>query len=126
LQYVFLDRTIQNRIKNLGFKWIPKERKYQFVGADESVYDRTTDDVFKSESTSKRESKTTVKKEIKKTINEVAVMAQDASNIDSENAIDNKFDNIDRLLAGKKVKRIYRGFYFDGDVLNIIDRKAYF
>jgi hypothetical protein len=34
LQYVFSDRTIQNRIKNLGFKWIPKERKYQFVGAD--------------------------------------------------------------------------------------------
>jgi hypothetical protein len=67
-----------------------------------------------------------VKKEIKKTINEVAVMAQDASNIDSENAIDNKFDNIDRLLAGKKVKMIYIGFYFDGDVLNIIDRKAYF
>jgi hypothetical protein len=94
LQYVFSDRTIrtiQNRIKNLGFKWIPKERKYQFVGADESVYDRITDDVFKS-----------------------------------ENAINNKFDNIDRLLAGKKVKRIYRGFYFDGDVLNIIDRKAYF
>jgi hypothetical protein len=38
LQYVFSDRTIQNRIKNLGFKWIPEERKYQFVGADESVY----------------------------------------------------------------------------------------
>lgn len=71
MQYVFSDRTIQNRIKNLGFKWILKERKYQFVGADESVYDRITDDVFKSESTSKRESKATVKKEIKKAINEV-------------------------------------------------------
>jgi hypothetical protein len=32
------------------------------------------------------------RKEIKKAINEVAVMAQDASNIDSENAIDNKFE----------------------------------
>lgn len=61
LQYVFSDRTIQNRIKNLGFKWIQKERRYQFVGADESVYDRITDDVFKSESPSKRESKTIVK-----------------------------------------------------------------
>lgn len=28
------------------------------------------------------------------------------------------------LLAGKKVhsKRVYRGFYFDEDILNIIDR----
>ncbi|MBZ5753736.1 MULTISPECIES: hypothetical protein [Metabacillus] len=33
-------------------------------------------------------------------------------------------DSIDMLLAGKKVhsKRVYRGFYFDEDILNIIDR----
>jgi hypothetical protein len=35
-----------------------------------------------------------------------------------------EMDSIDMLLAGKKAhfKRIYRGFYFDEDILNIIDR----
>jgi hypothetical protein len=35
-----------------------------------------------------------------------------------------EMDSIDILLAGKKThsKRIYRGFYFDKDILSIIDR----
>lgn len=30
-------------------------------------------------------------------------------------------DNIDRLLAGKKAKKEYRGFYLDHDIISIID-----
>ena len=51
------------------------------------------------------------------------------SDIDSESIIrknmkknsKKKIDNIDRLLAGKKAKREFRGFYLDNDVLQIID-----
>ncbi|MCM3655507.1 hypothetical protein [Metabacillus litoralis] len=42
----------------------------------------------------------------------------------STSTSNNEMDSIDLLLAGKKAhsKRVYRGFYFDEDILNIIDR----
>ena len=49
---------------------------------------------------------------------------QTASTIksDIESTGDNTFDALDRLFAGKQnAGRKYRGFYFDADVLSIID-----
>jgi hypothetical protein len=43
---------------------------------------------------------------------------------ESTSTRNDEMDSIDILLAGKKAhnKRVYRGFYFDEDKLNIIDR----
>lgn len=109
--YSTSDRTIQGKIKKLGFEWDSKGRSYRFIGNDTSVYNLTIDDVFKSKNTSvSNEGK--VIKEVKKDIE-----------INTEIKINNASDNIDRLLAGKKLKakKEYRGFYFDDDVLAIID-----
>lgn len=135
------DRTIQTKIKKLGFVWVAKEARHNFIGTDASVFNLTIDEVFKSNPTSNK----TVKTNIEKTNKEVAVTVQDTSqntpetkiyntsNIASERkikkevtktspkAVNNTSDNIDRLLAGKKVKKAYRGFYFDDDVLSVID-----
>lgn len=106
------DRTIQGKIKKLGFEWDSKGRSYRFIGNDVSVYDLTFDDVFKNKNT-------IVSNEVSKVIKEVKEEIKINTEIKSENAS----DNIDRLLAGKKLKakKEYRGFYFDDDVLAIID-----
>jgi len=151
-KYSFSDRTIQTRIKELGFKWLAREGVYDFIGNDESVFERNIDDVFTNRTASKRASNN--KSEIesnsttttKNASREIASTLQDDSNNkadtsqkvstskenvkktstnDSQKTVfgasGGTIDKIDRLLAGKKTKKAYRGFYFDSDVLAVID-----
>lgn len=146
-KYGTSDRTIQTKIKRLGFIWNAKEAKYEFIGEDRGVFELNIDDVFKSKSkktrikASSNNDNKTARNEIKKANKEVAATVQDASkptpenksvkeikkasnkysSLDSIRDIENDSDKIDMLLAGKKTKRNYRGFYFDSDVLDIID-----
>jgi hypothetical protein len=142
-KYEVSDRTIQTKIKKLGFEWDSVEGKYNFVGTDESIFDKDTDEVFKKNSKTTKQLTGTfpIQKRVKKNIQtankEVASSIQKVnknrpekdSDIDSESIIrknmkknnKKKIDNIDRLLAGKKAKREFRGFYLDNDVLQIID-----
>lgn len=130
-QHNVSDRTIQSKIKKLGFKWIPTERRYEFVGDDlektnavkwESLFlpvnTRTQNKPIKAQieenqNDSNSESTSILKvKENQKTIARKVVVNQKHDEIDS----------IDRILAGKEgAGRKYRGFYFDSDVLSIID-----
>jgi hypothetical protein len=144
-KYGFSDRTIQSKIKGLGFEWDAKEAVYVFKGTDETVYDLPIDEVFKkavrgtgearkakSKNTNKIASKNAVKKDIKKASEEIAVTVQDtikdtpetdsnkASNSTSKKRGKKAIDNIDRLLAGKKAKKEYMGFYLDSDIAGII------
>lgn len=117
------DRTYQNKMKPLGFKWDSKACKYNFIGTDKTVYEMAIGDVFK------KGSRNAVKKEIKNASEEIASTVQNegentpetASKITSKRTHKKGSDNIDRLLAGKKAKKEYRGFYLDSDVLGIID-----
>lgn len=142
-KYEVSDRTIQTKIKKLGFEWDSVQGKYNFVGTDESIFDKDIDEVFKKNSKTTKQITGTfpiqkrVKKNIRTANKEVASSIQKVnknrpekdSNIDSESIIrknmkknnKKKIDNIDRLLAGKKAKREFRGFYLDNDVLQIID-----
>jgi len=144
-KYEVSDRTIQTKIKKLGFEWDSVEGKYNFVGTDESIFDKDIDEVFKKNSKTTKQLTGTfpiqkrVKKNIRTANKEVASSIQEVnknrpekdsdSDIDSESIIrknmkknnKKKIDNIDRLLAGKKAKREFRGFYLDNDVLQIID-----
>ncbi|EFZ1984521.1 hypothetical protein BO063_004431 [Shigella flexneri] len=123
-KYGFSDRTIQDRIKKLGFKWDAKEAKYDFVGTDESVYDLSIDEVFKKisrKNKSETTRKNTAKKEVEKASKELASTVQVTHETHSKKDSNNDIDNIDMLLAGKKAKKVYRGFYFDKDVVSVID-----
>jgi hypothetical protein len=142
-KYEVSDRTIQTKIKKLGFEWDSVEGKYNFVGTDESIFDKDIDEVFKKNSKTTKQLTGTfpiqkrVKKNIRTANKEVASSIQKVnknrpekdSDIDSESIIrknmkknnKKKIDNIDHLLAGKKAKREFRGFYLDNDVLQIID-----
>lgn len=109
LHYGTSDRTIQSKIKKLGFTWESKERKYVLASNDESVYKLKIDDVFANKNDVINKSNVDVEEEIKNNSEEISVLASE--------------DNIDMLLSGntKKAKKEYRGFYFDSDVLKIID-----
>jgi hypothetical protein len=138
-KYEVSDRNIQTKVKKLGFEWDGVEGKYNFVGTDESIFDKDIDEVFKKNSKTTKQLTGTfpiqkrVKKNIRTANKEVASSIQKVnknrpekdSDIDSESIIrknnKKKIDNIDRLLAGKKAKREFRGFYLDNDVLQIID-----
>lgn len=131
--YSTSDRTIQTKIKKLGFVWASKEGKYDFIGEDLNVYDLTIDEVFKSKKVSKTNSVPTVEKASKEIASTTQNTSQFTPEINSDsaskkesvkvikNSSNTDSDNIDRLLAGKKPKKEYRGFYFDSDVLAIID-----
>lgn len=116
----FSARTYQKKIGALGFKWDSKECKYNFIGTDETVFDIAIGDVFKkgSRNAVKKEVENAIQDDVKKT---TEINSNNASNNTSKRGRKKTSDNIDRLLAGKKARKEYRGFYLDNDVLGIID-----
>jgi len=105
--YNVSDRTIQSKIKKLGYEWNSKKSIYNYVGEDPEPVDIDFSTLFGQ--TSK------MLAEQKQTKSEIAASASTSTS---------KVDAIDILLQNPKdrSKRVYRGFYFDDDVLSIIDR----
>lgn len=119
-QYNVSDKTVQNRIKSLGFKWIPKQTKYEFTGEDTSVMAIEFDSLFNSPPAPRKKSNSTSSTKRK-------VIKPDSSSqaeTEQKQAETEELDVIDMLLSGKKQnsQRVYRGFYFDKDVLSIVDK----
>ncbi|MCM3546928.1 HTH domain-containing protein [Priestia megaterium] len=111
-QYGVSTRTIQLKIKKLGYEWDSKESIYRYVGEESEPLD-----VDFSTFISKN-SKMPV--EQKQTNSEIAASISHVNESESTS----KVDAIDLLLQNPndRSKRVYRGFYFDDDVLSIIDR----
>jgi len=105
--YNVSDRTIQSKIKKLGYEWNSKKSIYNYVGEDPEPVDIDFSTLFGQ--TSK------MLAEQKQTKSEIAASASTSTS---------KVDAIDILLQNpmNRSKRVYRGFYFDDDVLSIIDR----
>lgn len=146
-KYGFSDRTIQTKIKNLGFEWDSVKGEYTFTGTDESVYELAVDNVFKKKArtSSKKEAKSEVRKASKQVASTLETfntnipekvngevnkkVGRKVDNIDNKkgskkvtskvNIKDN--DTIDLLLSGQKPKRTSKAFYLDHDVLQIIE-----
>jgi transcriptional antiterminator len=118
--YGVSDRTIQMKIKKLGYEWDSKQSIYNYVGKSSEPSDVDFSTLFGKNNTSINE--------INKSKSEIAstrtneIKSKSKSEVTSTN--NDEMDSIDILLAGKKThsKRIYRGFYFDKDILSIIDR----
>lgn len=117
--YGVSDRTIQLKIKKLGYEWDSKQSIYNYVGESPEPSDVDFSTLFGKNNTSMDE--------INKSKSEIA--STRTSEIKSKSKTkastsNDEMDSIDMLLAGKQAlsKRVYRGFYFDKDILNIIDR----
>ena len=122
-QYDVSTRTIQLRIKKLGYEWDSKQSIYRYVGEDPEPLNLDFSTLISKNSM--------MPVEQKQANSEVAASVSYLNESESTSASSLKasttastVDAIDILLQDPKdrSKRVYRGFYFDDDVLSIIDR----
>ncbi|NEW00364.1 HTH domain-containing protein [Bacillus megaterium] len=113
-QYDVSTRTIQLKIKKLGYEWDSKESIYRYVGEESEPLDVDFSTLISKNSKMPAEQKLAT--------SEVAASVSYLNESESTSA--STVDAIDILLQSPKdrSKRVYRGFYFDDDVLSIIDR----
>jgi len=129
-KYDVSDRTVQTKIKNLGYTWISKESKYDYLGElPEPIELEFSSLLTKNKSQNSTGNKKTKKAStsVSKSTSKNNVNSEIASTKENETISDAKAqviinDALDRLLYGEdQPKRIYRGFYIDEDIISIID-----
>ncbi|MGF9893524.1 hypothetical protein ABEX78_33425 [Priestia megaterium] len=121
--YEVSTRTVQLKIKKLGYEWDSKQSVYHYVGEEPEPIDVDFSMLFSKNSKIIAEQKQTNSEIASAIESESTSTSTSTSNLKaSTNA--SKVDAIDILLQNPKdrSKRVYRGFYFDDDVLSIIDR----
>lgn len=104
-------RTIQNKIKKLGFTWNAKKAVYEYFGSDKDSLEIEFASLFPNLFTGKSE-------------REVAATTVRSEKKDKPKQIDDEFSIIDEILGAKQEKKDYRGFYLTADVLKVIDSVA--
>lgn len=118
-QYQVSDRTIQGKIKKLGYEWDSKNANYNYVGSEQEPLEVDFNSLFgrKQNTSNKR-----AKNEITKGEEEVASTSIASKKRVSQKQNDSEYDAIDLLLDSKaKTNKVYKGFYIDEDVASIID-----
>lgn len=121
-QYDISRDTVRRRLKDLGLKWdyrnevLEGELKEEFAEMD-------ADELFKKEKQSGA-SKSKQKRAIASIINNTQIDAQMHSSANAHESKEKQVDVFDMLLqpqASTKQKRVSRSFYFDHDVLEVLD-----
>lgn len=130
-QYGVSPRTISKKISGLGYKYDNTGKTYSFVGDDleavESLEFSSLFDPAKAvPGTVKKATAVTAKPTARKNVTtRKAVTAKPKAVKGTTPAVspEKPLDSIDRLLlASEKPERTYRGYYFDADILAVIDR----
>jgi len=122
-QYDVSTRTIQLRIKKLGYEWDSKQGIYRYVGEEPEPLEVDFNTLISKNSKVPAEQKQT-NSEIAASVSYINESESTSTSSSKASTTANKLDAIDLLLQHPKnlSKRVYRGFYFDDDVLSIIDR----
>jgi len=116
-------RTIQLKIKKLGYEWDSKQSIYRYVGEDPEPLDFDFSTLISKNSTIPVEQKQ-ADSEAAASVSYLNESESTNNSVSKASTTTSKVDAIDLLLQSPKdrSKRVYRGFYFDDDVLSIIDR----
>ena len=122
-RYDVSTRTIQLKIKKLGYEWDSKQSIYRYVGENPEPLDLDFSTLISKNSTMPVEQKQT-NSEVAASVSYVNESENTSTSASKASTTTSKVDAIDLLLQHpqKRSKRVYRGFYFDDDVLSIIDR----
>lgn len=120
-KYKVSTRTIQNKIKKAGFTWNHTEGKYiPSQDVTEDILSTPFDNLMNN--TAKQiKSNTGDSKQSQKHVKGDSIPRQTAK---QETASTKEYDTLDYLLFGEQIKnskRQYKGFYFDADIISIID-----
>jgi transcriptional antiterminator len=121
--YEVSTRTIQLKIKKLGYEWDSKQSIYRYVGEDPEPLDLDFSTLISKNSTIPVEQKQ-ADSEAAASVSYLNESESTNNSVSKASTTTSKVDAIDLLLQSPKdrSKRVYRGFYFDDDVLSIIDR----
>jgi hypothetical protein len=121
--YEVSTRTIQLKIKKLGYEWDSKQSIYRYVGEDPEPLDLDFSTLI-SKSSKMPAGQNQTNSEVAASISTINESESTSASVSKASTTASKVDAIDLLLQHPKnrSKRIYRGFYFDDDVLSIIDR----
>ena len=114
-QYAISTRTISKKIKQLGYLYDNTNKTYTYIGDDLETAENTDfGHLFRTNQRIYADITPTVPKPIKQITAKPKPSAKEPAPV---------LDAIDKLLMpATKEKRIYRGYYFDADLLNIIDK----
>lgn len=119
------DRTVQTKIKKLGYKWDAKLATYTPTGDtyshenDSKVFAELFDasPIRKAQEASQKV-RQKVQKEVQQSSKEIASTKENTSNKKEKKS----FDAIDSILSGKQQSRVQRAYYIDQDLADIIDK----
>lgn len=118
--YGVSDRTIQSKIKKLGYEWDSKNSVYHYVLEEPEPLEVDFSTLFGRKQNS---SKRIAKKEVNRGEVEAAATSIASKKVVKNNEDNNEYQLIDSLLDNKpKSNKLYRGFYLDEEIVNIIDR----
>ena len=122
-QYDVSTRTIQLKIKKLGYEWDSKESIYRYVGEESEPLNVDFGTLISKNSKMPAEQKL-VNNEVAASISYLNESESTSASSLKASTEASTVDAIDILLQNSKdrSKRVYRGFYFDDDVLSIIDQ----
>ena len=115
-KYVVSTRTISNKIKKLGYLYDNTNKTYTYIGDDLETAENTNfGALFRTNQRIYADITPTVPKATKPIKQITAKPKPTAPTLDA----------IDKLLMpANKLERIYRGYYFDADLLDIIDKSS--
>ncbi|NGY80866.1 hypothetical protein F6Y03_01035 [Bacillus megaterium] len=116
-------RTIQLKIKKLGYEWDSKQSIYRYVGEDQEPLNLDFSTLISKTNKMPAEQKQ-VNSEVAASISTINESESTSASVSKASTTASKVDAIDLLLQypQNRSKRVYRGFYFDDDVLSIVDR----
>jgi hypothetical protein len=116
-------RTVQLKIKKLGYEWDSKQSIYRYVGKDPEPLDLDFSTLISKNSIIPVGQKQ-ANDEVAASVSYINESESTSASVSKASTTASKVDAIDLLLqhSQKRSKRVYRGFYFDDDVLSIIDR----
>ncbi|MGB8272100.1 MAG: HTH domain-containing protein [Priestia megaterium] len=122
-KYDVSTRTIQLKIKKLGYEWDSKQSIYRYVGEDPEPLDLDFSTLISKTNKMPAEQKQ-ANNEVAASVSYLNESENTSASVSKASTTASKVDAIDLLLQNPndRSKRVYRGFYFDDDVLSIIDR----
>lgn len=123
-QYGVTTRTISNKMKHLGLKWSYEEGKHVYIGnpdLEEQIMNTNFDDMFAEVAPVENQM---IKANEVPTKKRIVPRAHSASDDDIALLAQMKesFTELESILNNEPKKKVYRGFYFDDDVLSIIEK----
>ncbi len=115
-QYAISTRTISKKIKQLGYLYDNTNKTYTYIGDDLETAENTNfGALFRTNQRIYADITPTVPKATKP-IKQITTKPKPTAPT---------LDAIDKLLMpANKLERIYRGYYFDADLLDIIDKSS--